>query len=285
MSKGNGFTLLEINIPDLESGRFLTGTIRKKFSNGAGFTLIELLVVIAIIAMLMAILMPALRAVKDQARRVHCVSNVKTLSLAWLMYKDENDDKLVGGNTANQPHMWVFRPPSGATIEQKKDAIREGALFPYVGDAVDVYRCPADQRQKDPRQFAFRSFSIAGGANGQDWAGSVQATKYSDIRNPAIKYIFLEEIDTRGYNMGSWVLNFNPPRWVDPLAIWHNEQSTMGFADGHSDMHKWHDKSLIDWCRKAMFEPTNFTFYMTPPADERQDIEYMAKGYPCKSHD
>jgi len=63
------------------------------------FTLIELLVVIAIIAVLMAILMPSLRAARDQAKRVHCVSNVKTLSLAWFMYKDENDDNLVGGHT------------------------------------------------------------------------------------------------------------------------------------------------------------------------------------------
>ena len=132
--KGNGFTLLEINIPDREKGRCLMDLVRKKCSNGAGFTLIELLVVIAIIAILMAILMPALRAAKDQARRVHCVSNVKILSLAWLMYKDENDDKLVGGNTANQPHMWVLRPPSGATIEQKKEGCyKRKHAFPLCG--------------------------------------------------------------------------------------------------------------------------------------------------------
>jgi len=61
------------------------------------FTLIELLVVIAIIAVLMAVLLPSLNMAKDQAKRMHCVSNVKNLTLAWIMYKDENDDKLVGG--------------------------------------------------------------------------------------------------------------------------------------------------------------------------------------------
>ncbi len=75
MHKANGFTLLEIDIPDRQNRRF-----------PMGFTLIELLVVIAIIAILMAILMPALRAAKDQARRVHRVSNVRILSLVWLMY-------------------------------------------------------------------------------------------------------------------------------------------------------------------------------------------------------
>ena len=246
------------------------------------FTLIELLVVIAIIAVLMAILMPSLRAARDHAKRIHCVSNLKTLTLAWFMYKDENDDELVGGHTATGN--WVLAP-SGNSIEDKKEAIRRGTLFPYVNNTVDVYRCPADLRIKDPGQFAFRSFSIAGGANGENWAGSVRATKYSDIKGPAAKYIFLEDIDPRGYNTGSWVMDFNPPRWVDPLAMWHNEKGTMGFADGHSEMHRWNDRSFIDWCQQAMFEPRSFTFYRTPPADEREDINFMANGYPCRSHD
>jgi prepilin-type N-terminal cleavage/methylation domain-containing protein/prepilin-type processing-associated H-X9-DG protein len=248
------------------------------------FTLIELLVVIAIIAVLMAILMPALNRARDHAKRIHCVSNVKTLSLAWFMYKDENDDKLVGGHTGSAGSgSWVLAP-SGDSIEQKKEAIRQGALFTYVNDTIDVYRCPADFRIKDPGQFAFRSFSIAGGANGEGWSGSEQAIKYSDIKRPATKYIFLEDIDPRGYNTGSWVMAF-PPSWVDPLAMWHNQRSTMGFADGHSEMHRWNDKSFIDWCQRAMYEPYSFSFYMTPPADEQEDITYMARGYPCKSHD
>ena len=249
------------------------------------FTLVELLVVIAIIAILMAVLMPALRAAKDQAYRIHCMSNVKTLSLAWFMYTDDNDGELIGGHTSNQPHMWVHSVSGNATVEEKKQAIKDGALFPYVGDTVEVYRCPADQRLRDPGQYAYRSFSIAGGANGEGWAGSVRAKIYSEIKNPGIKYIFLEDIDPRGRNVGSWVMNFGPPRWVDPLAMWHNERSTMGFADGHSEMHRWHDKSFIDWCHVAMRTPTKFKFYMTPPAGEREDIEFMARGYPCESHD
>jgi prepilin-type processing-associated H-X9-DG protein len=247
------------------------------------FTLIiELLVVIAIIAVLMAILMPSLRAARDQAKRVHCVSNLKTLSLAWLMYKDDNDDKLVGGHTTSGH--WVLSP-SGNSIEQKKEAIRQGALFPYVNDTVDVYRCPADLRVKDPGQFAFRSFSIAGGANGENWSGSVRARIYSDIKRPATKYIFLEDIDPRGYNTGSWVMDFGPPSWVDPLAMWHNERGTIGFADGHSEMHRWNDRSFIEWGHQAMYEPASFSFYMNHPPDEIEDITYMANGYPCKSHD
>jgi prepilin-type N-terminal cleavage/methylation domain-containing protein/prepilin-type processing-associated H-X9-DG protein len=247
------------------------------------FTLIELLVVIAIIAVLMAILMPSLRAAKDQARRMHCVANVKTLALGWFMYKDDNDDKLVGGDT--DPGNWVLRPPTNATILQKEQAIRDGLLFPYVGKKIEVYRCPADLRIKDPRQDAYRSFSIAGGANGEGWENTYELAKtYTDIKNPAEKYVFLEDIDPRGFNTGSWVMHFGPLSWVDPLAMWHNERSTFGYADGHSEMHRWHDRSFIEWAQKAMFEPMAFSFYMTPPADEMKDIQFMGKGFPCKSH-
>jgi prepilin-type N-terminal cleavage/methylation domain-containing protein/prepilin-type processing-associated H-X9-DG protein len=244
------------------------------------FTLIELLVVIAIIAVLMAIIMPSLRAVRDQAKRVHCVSNVKTLSLGWFMYKDDNDDELVPGHT--DPGNWVLRPADGSTVEQKKQAIRDGLLYTYVGKAVEVYACPADQRDKDPRQYTFRSFSIAGGANGEDWSGYEEAKKYSDLYRPATRYIFVEEIDPRGYNVGSWQMNPGPKTWVDPVAMWHNKQSTLGFADGHAEMHRWIDDHFIEWNLRAMYN-TSFTFNLTPPANEREDIEFMARGFPYKS--
>ena len=81
-----------------------------------GFTLIELLVVIAIIAILMAILMPALNRVREQGKRAVCLSNLKQLALAWIMYADENDDKIVSGaggvkrNYNGKPEIpWVGR--------------------------------------------------------------------------------------------------------------------------------------------------------------------------------
>jgi len=250
------------------------------------FTLIELLVVIAIIAVLMAILMPALRAAKDHARRIHCVANVKTLSLGWFMYKDENDDNLVRGHTGAewQPDDWAHSAQDSQTLELKLEAIKDGALFPYVGNTVEVYRCPADLRLKHPSRFCYRSFSIANGANGENWPGDHTVAKiYSDIRRPATKYIFVEDIDPRGENVGSWQINYTPQQWIDPLAMWHNRKTTLGFADGHSEMHKWHNQSFIDWCHKAMFEP-GFAFYMAPPDDEREDYEYMVRHFPCKSH-
>jgi prepilin-type N-terminal cleavage/methylation domain-containing protein/prepilin-type processing-associated H-X9-DG protein len=248
------------------------------------FTLIELLVVIAIIAVLMGILMPSLRAARDQAKRVHCVSNVKTLSLGWVMYAENNDNKLVGGHT--DPGNWVLRADASMTVEQKKQTIRDGLLFPYVGKEVNVYRCPADNRLQDIAFNTFRSFSIPGGANGEGSGGCTVAKSLLDIKRPSEKYVFVEDIDPRGANVGSWIMSFNPIHWIDPLAMWHNERSTLGFADGHAEMHRWEDPSFIKWAKSAMYSADNAWpgFNMQHPATETTDIKWMANGYPCKNY-
>ena len=134
------------------------------------FTLIELLVVIAIIAVLMAILMPSLKLAREQARSLHCRANVRTLTMAWLMYKDENDSKLVYGHTPTGDggtDAWVRMPadPGTALIEEKQDYIKLGLMWPYVKE-VEVYRCPSDKRKNSPfHQNAYRTYSIAGGMN------------------------------------------------------------------------------------------------------------------------
>jgi len=116
--KQRGFTPLEIGIPNHQSGRFLTG-----------FTLIELLVVIAIIALLMAILMPALQRVKNQAKTAACLSNLKQWSLIFSMYTDDHDGVFHMG--LDQPHHW--------TITMK----------PYYGDDEKLFYCPSATRHID----------------------------------------------------------------------------------------------------------------------------------------
>ena len=256
------------------------------------FTLIELLVVIAIIAVLMAVLMPSLNVAREQARSITCRGNVRTLMIAWLMYKDENDARLVGGfperviESPGSP--WVQIPPAGvnASVEEKKAYIKLGTLWPYVKE-IAIYRCPSDKRKNSPyHKFAYRTYSIAGGMNGVRSESPFEweikpCVRYTDIKAPATKYVFLAECDPRGYNMGSWVMYPKSKQWVDAFGIWHRENSnTLGFADGHVDMHRFYSRGLIEWNLKALYEPMNFQFYRRPQDDEEmQDFEFMRKGY------
>jgi len=247
----------------------------------AGFTLIELLVVIAIIAVLMAILMPALNMAKDQARRIHCINNVKSLTLAWLLYKDDHDQRLVGGHPARTSDAWMLGPRGDDPdpIEKAKEGLRQGKLFAYAKN-VNLYQCPSDERRMRPPQFAFGSYSVAGGMNGEEkeWS-SRHLIKYTEIIRPATKFVFVEEIDPRGYNMGSWVMDREGEHWIDPLAIWHSkDRGTLGWADGSAGMHRWVNQSTIDLAERAAWGDTS-VFNFTPPADERDDIIFMHKGY------
>jgi prepilin-type N-terminal cleavage/methylation domain-containing protein len=244
-----------------------------------GLTLIELLIVLGVISLLLAVSFPALLGARNQAQGAVCLQNLKTLSLAWLLYKDDYDDRLVGGHVGKYPYDWVQRPTGAGTfIEQKKEGIREGALFRYVGSRVDVYRCPADQRKLMPGQTAFRSYSVAGGANGEGWQDTYkQAEKYSELYQPAGKYVFVEEADPRGWNQGSWVLNPLTGSWVDPFAVWHSKTgSTLGYADGHAEVRHWVDNSTIEMSRKQEF------FYPVP-LGEGGDLRYMLSGFPQKT--
>ena len=266
------------------------------------FTLIELLVVISIIALLVAILMPALNKAREQATGSVCLANQKALVLAWLQYADEYDGNLVGGDTwiriagsYKKNNNWVFPPYSGqywgslytapdvpmSKLEEEYEGIRRGRLWTYL-KALDVYHCPGDKLdwknpnpQNNPQHYmSFRSYGINGAMNGEyndlAWNGQY-VKKLNEIKTPASKYVFVEEVDDRGWNMGSWVMNQIPRsyRWIDPLPIWHNKRSTLSFADGHAEMHTWEDDRTIQEAKYS-------TFGNYDP--ESVDWEYMWRG-------
>jgi hypothetical protein len=241
----------------------------------------DLIVLIGCVVLALLTLGAAGESARRLAQELVCLGNQEVLTGAWLAYADDNDGALVSGHTG--PGRWVEHTSSSASVEQRFDAIREGLLFPYVGD-VNTYHCPADQALNDPNYPVFRTYSIAGGANGEDWASYTKAEVYSDLESPATQYIFVEVANPRGCNIGSWQMQprAGNPSWTDPLAMWHEESTTLGFADGHAEVRRWHDESLIDWCHRAM-ERRGFTFNMTPPDDEQEDVEYMAQGFPYKS--
>jgi len=259
------------------------------------FTLIELLVVISIIALLIAILMPALNKAREQASGSVCLGNQKALVLAYVMYADENDDLVVGANTrvsnglppytpyVPRTYAWVDTPPTAdladlsATTEEKKEGIKRGYLWPYL-EAIDVYHCPGDRRERS-RAASFRSYSLPAGLNAEDdpgWWGVIPAKKLTQIKRPSSKYVFVEESSgTRGANRGSWVLypQEDARYWVDPLAIWHNDRSSLSFADGHAEMITWVDESTAEM---AAYQ----THWWEVHAPEGTDLDFMKRAYP-----
>lgn len=235
--------------------------VRKK----EGFTLIELLVVIAIIAVLMAILMPALNRAREQGRRATCLSNLKQLTLAWIMYADENDDNLVNGDTGEygihqNETPWVLRDwSSGMSLEQKRDAIRNGALWPYI-KSLKLYKCPTVPKivRSGAREEILRTYSVSDSMNCKGWSdGAVMIKKRMDIPNAAYRIVFLDDGGTTPSALGGWTCYVREEQWWDPPPVRHGNGTTFSFADGHSEYHKWKDPRTIEFGKRV--PPTAFS--------------------------
>ena len=114
-------------------------------------------------------------------------------------------------------------------IEAEKEGRRQGLLFPFT-IAEGVYHCAGDKRLSSASPtLTFVSYSGAGGMNGEQSSLSVKSI--SSIINPSGKYVYVEESDPRQYNMGSWIISMGAgSNWIDPVAPWHNDYSTLSLG-------------------------------------------------------
>ena len=211
------------------------------------FTLIELLVVIAVIAILMAILMPALSRAREQGKRAACQSNLKQLALAWNVYADDNDGKLVNGNTGTSSPTfnrdkgcWVYwqNNAEGTPEEQRFQSIRSGLLFPYCAN-VKLYKCPTGVRGE------VVTYSIPDTMNGYYYipgADNQIKTLRTQIRNPSEQIVFLDE---GRLSPSSWTIWYDQERWWDQITARHGEGTTFSFADSHTEYWKWRDQRTL----------------------------------------
>lgn len=260
------------------------------------FTLIELLVVISIIALLVAILMPALSKAKRMATGSVCLNNQRGLSTAWMMYAQDNDDKIVSAypwyNPANQVYGWVAQPSqakneAGAIIWSsdfasqvlaKKKACEQGAIWTYI-ETIEMFHCPGDKREfrrnTGTKKHAFRTYSLPHGLNSDHSFGVKDLKTTTNIKSPASKICFVEEDDPRGWNGNHWTQDpYDLNNWGDTVAIWHGDSSTFSFCDGHAEMKRWEDPITIQMAEEGR------CWGNTIPSPGSPDIAWVKRHYP-----
>lgn len=280
------------------------------------FTLIELLVVIAIIALLLAIIVPALKLVKQKASSIICMTNAKNLSLGWFSYTEDNKGNIMSscmqGITLNGRPVpaWIKAPFTAAAVtlsnvssnvvtdQDEIRGIEAGALHPYL-KSPEVFNCPADKVKAlpkydsvDPEKFV--TFAIADCLAGwqiESTNPNYRITNLRQITSPSDRYNFVETAEERNYTssghfvFGAREYGNNPEVWWGPMAVNHGDSSVLGFCDGHAEIHKWQDaytKERVEKLSRLGSDVYTMETGSTYNSNTSVDIAFMAQGWPYR---
>lgn len=188
-----------------------------------GFTLIELLVVIAIIAILAALLLPALARAKESARATQCLSNQRQLGLAVRLYTDDFADEFPRSQHSAFTH--------GAMPWERTVASYLGAnTITWTNLLTGIYHCPKDQRTA-PWSYGFNVYFELGPDD--DYTGSPQTwRRLTQVPRPTATIVFAENTSAADHIMAHFWSS--PAETADLASARHRQRANYAFADGHS---------------------------------------------------
>ncbi len=247
--------------------RALRNEVGAENSAASAFTLIELLVVIAVIAILAALLLPVLAKAKLKGTEAYCLNNQKQLALAFTMYANDNNQKLVSYNppsTVNDadgfwgldgaaPGDWTSQ---GFALQDVRNCLVTNNMLYQYAPNVGTYHCPGDVRFNLPIgtgnhvDWAYDSYAITENVEAvPDFTESYSVM--TQIKRTSDCITFAEQSDTRGYNVSTFAMSVNGPlppitfNFVDVFATYHGNVGTFAFADGHSEAKTWRDPGIL----------------------------------------
>jgi len=248
---------------------------------GRGFATVGIVIPVLmffLIITLLALLMPALARTREQVRRTVCLNNLKQLSLAWIMYADENDDRIVNGAAGSERAgelPWVGKDWSTDYQDEKREMLVNGVLFPYCM-TVKLYRCPAGL------QGHMRTYSIVDSMNGIAGEGldeipGLHIKKRMEIRKPGNRVVF---IDVGQVIPDTYSVYYDQQKWWDEPPVRHADGTSVSFADGHADYWKWRAAETVDHGKAAtsVHSPKAADHWSPQTSKGREDLQRMQKG-------
>jgi len=239
----------------------------KSQTRANAFTLIELLVVIAIIAILASLLLPALTKAKQKAQAIQCLNGLRQLTLGWVMYAGDNNGKLVPDGDQQAPLGLTFpdaRILPGAQYFQwcpgnmnafsmnHTNWIQAGGIYSYVNTTI-VYKCPSDRKGYSFGSIVYphaRSYSMNCFLNPIiPWGNKGNFYKDTEfiLPGPSKTYVLIDE-NEYSINDSYFVSDPGTPNWWQDIpAVRHGNRGGLSFADGHSEIRKWSDSTILNY--------------------------------------